>query len=185
MGFQPFPVLEKGAKQQSDLSMLIASGPGGNKRAYRKLCTRAWLLSRLLVLVDMRLFAQHSVEQRGVNLYVSVVIDESLFPELVHEKTHPGSGGADHFRQGFLTKRDGDWRCATLLTEIREKQKQAREASFAGIEELVDQVVFDPGVSGQQVVYEKCGKLWFRVEGRKHCGLCHRRDQALFHGLAR
>jgi hypothetical protein len=37
MGFQPFPVLEKGAKQQSDLSMLIASGPGGNKRAYRKL----------------------------------------------------------------------------------------------------------------------------------------------------
>src|SRR3984893_9323549 len=60
-----------------------------------------WSLSRLLVLIYLRLFVQHGVEQRTVNLDFSVVVDESLFPEFVHEKAHPGSGGADHFRQGF------------------------------------------------------------------------------------
>ena len=97
------------------------------------------------------LVAQHGIEQRAVNFDLSVVVDESLFPEFVHEKTHARSGGADHFRQGFLTEGDGDRLCAALLAEIREQQKQACEPSFAGIEQLVDQVVFDPAVSGQQI----------------------------------
>jgi hypothetical protein len=87
-----------------------------------------------------------------VNLYFSVVADESLFPEFVHEKTHPGSGRTDHFRERFLTESDGDWRSAAFLAEISEKQKQPRQASFAGIEKLVDQIVFDPAVPRQWLV---------------------------------
>src|SRR5260370_27524880 len=109
-----------------------------------------WLPSRLLILLYLRLIAQHGVQKRRVNLDFSVVVDESLFPELVHEEADAGSGGADHFGQRFLTKRDRN-RLSAFPAEIGEQQKQACQASFAGIEQLVDQVVFDPAISRQQV----------------------------------
>ena len=64
-------------------------------------------------------------------------------------------------------------------------QQQARQPSFAGIEQLVDQVVFDPAVSGQQIGDEERGKPRLRIEGRKHRRSCYRGDHAVFHGLAR
>src|SRR5258708_34261203 len=43
------------------------------------------LLSPLLVLIYLRLFVQHGVEHRTLNLDFPVVVDESLFPDLVLE----------------------------------------------------------------------------------------------------
>src|SRR5580698_8517010 len=97
----------------------------------------------LVVLLYLRLITQDRVEQRRMNLYFSVVVDETLFAEFVHEKADPGPGGADHFRKRFLTEGDLNWRRARLLAEIGKQQQQPRKASFAGIEQLVDQVVFD------------------------------------------
>ena len=125
---------------------------------------------RLLVLLYLGLVPQDSVQQRTVNLDLAVVVDVPLFPEFVHEKTDPGTRGADHFRQRLLAEGDRDRLFAMLLAEIRQQQKQAREASFAGIEELVDQVVFDPVISFQQIGHEKCGKLRLRTKRRQHCG---------------
>src|ERR1700722_1190771 len=109
----------------------------------------AWLFSRLFVLSYLRLIAQNGVQQRRVDLDFSVVADESLFSEFVHEKADPGSSRADHFRQRFLTEFDRGWLCGAFLTEFRQQQQQARQPPLAGIEELVDQIVFDPAVSGQ------------------------------------
>ena len=119
-----------------------------------------------------------------MDLDLAVVVDVPLFAKFVHEKTYPGTRGADHFRQRFLAEGDRERLFAVLLAEIRQQQKQAREASFAGIEELVDQVVFDPVISSQQVGHEKCGKLRLRSKHRKHCGFSDRCDQALFHRCA-
>src|SRR5665647_614352 len=60
----------------------------------------------LVILVYFRLFAQHRVQQRSVNLDLALVIDEALFPESIHEEADPGPGGADHFRQRLLAERD-------------------------------------------------------------------------------
>src|SRR6267154_664995 len=139
---------------------------------------------RLLVLVYLRLFPQNGVQQRTVDFDLAVVVDVALFAKFVHEKTYPGTRGADHFRQRFLAEGDRERLFAVIFAEIRQQQKQAREASFAGIEELVDQVVFDPAVSGQQIGDEKCGELRLRTEHPQHSGLCYRSDQALFHRLA-
>src|SRR5258708_39408529 len=73
----------------------------------------------LLVLIYLRPFVQDGVEQRTVNLDFSVVVDESLFPEFVHEKAYAVSGRADHFRQGFLTEGHWDRRRAAFLAEMR------------------------------------------------------------------
>ena len=110
---------------------------------------------RLLVLLYLGLVPQDSVQQRTVNLDLAVVVDVPLFPEFVHEKTYPGTRGADHFRQRLLTEGDRDRLFAVLLAEIRQQQKQAREPPFAGVEELVDQIVLDPAVSPQQIRHEE------------------------------
>ena len=66
---------------------------------FRRSQERAW---RLPVFIDFRLVTQDSIQQRAVNFYPSIVADETLFTELVHEEADARSGGPDHFRQGFL-----------------------------------------------------------------------------------
>ena len=56
----------------------------------------------LRLALDLGLFMQNSVQQRTVNLYLSVVADQSKFAELVHEIAHPRSGRSNHLCQRFL-----------------------------------------------------------------------------------
>src|SRR3984885_533669 len=78
----------------------------------------AWLLCRLLVLLNLRLVAQNGVQQRAVDLYFSVVADEAFFSKLVHEEAHSGPCRTDHFRQCFLTERHRGWQRTAFLAEI-------------------------------------------------------------------
>jgi hypothetical protein len=55
-----------------------------------------------------------------MNLNVSVVVDEPKLAEFVHEKADPGSSGAYHLRQCFLTDIRTDRLRAALLPEIRQ-----------------------------------------------------------------
>ena len=91
---------------------------------------------------------QNRTQQRIVNLDVSVVVDEAKLAKLVHEKADPGSGGADHLRQCFLTDAWTDRLRAAFLPEIREQQQQACKPPLARIKKLVDQVLLDPAVAG-------------------------------------
>jgi|HubBroStandDraft_6_1064221.scaffolds.fasta_scaffold87836_2 hypothetical protein len=56
-----------------------------------------------------------------MNLDFSVVIDESLFSEIVHEEAHPRSSGSDHFRQRCLADVSRDRHRTAFLAEIRQK----------------------------------------------------------------
>ena len=80
-----------------------------------------------------------------------VVADEAQLAKLVHEMAHSGSGGADHLCQRFLTDLWIDRLRATFLAEIREQQEQPGKSPLARVEELVDQVLLDPAVPGQEI----------------------------------
>ena len=55
-----------------------------------------------LIPLYLGLFMQNSVQQRIMNLYLSIVADESKFAEFVHEVAHAGSGRSNHLCQCFL-----------------------------------------------------------------------------------
>src|ERR1700681_3993471 len=101
---------------------------------------------------------QDRTQQRMVDLDVSVVIDETKLAKLVHEKADTGSGGADHLRQCFLIDARTDRLRVAFLPEIGQQQEQARKPLLARIEQLVNQVLLDSDVPGQEISHEHLRK---------------------------
>jgi len=94
-----------------------------------------------------RLVVKHDIEQRGVNRQFSIVVDKAQLAKLVHEEAHSGAGRSDHLRQRLLSDaRDDRFRLA-LLAEIGQQQQHARQAFLARIEELIDEIGFDPDIA--------------------------------------
>ena len=52
----------------------------------------------------------------------------------------------------------------TFLAKIRQQQKRPCKAFLARIEQLIDQVLLDPTVAGQQMCDEELGKRWLFVD---------------------
>jgi len=71
------------------------------------------------------------------------------------------------------------------LSVTRQEQERAREALFAGVEELVDEVFFDADVSRQHVPQESIGEGRLSVELSHHLSLLHDDDRARRHGRRR
>ena len=72
----------------------------------------------------------------------AVVIDKTQLLELVHEMTDPRPGGAHHLRQVFLIDSGKDTLGAAFLAEIRQQQETPGQTLLAGVEKLVDEILF-------------------------------------------
>ena len=89
-----------------------------------------------------------------MNLQAAVVVDEAELPKLVHEEVDTRAGRADHLGQELLRHaRKGAVR-RLGFTVTREQQKRACKPLLAGVEELVDQILFDSDVPRQHVSQE-------------------------------
>jgi len=77
---------------------------------------------------------QDGVQERIVNLDLSVVGDEAKLAKFVHEEADAGACGADHFCQRFLADMCRDGLRGTFLSEICQKKEKTREPLLAGIE---------------------------------------------------
>ena len=51
---------------------------------------------------DCRVIVQNYIQERVMDLQVSVVIDETQLTEFVHEEVHTRAGGADHLGKSGL-----------------------------------------------------------------------------------
>ena len=69
------------------------------------------------------LFAQNHAQEAIVNRQRAVarVIDKAQRPELVHEVTDPGTGGANHLRQVFLIDSGMDCFSSAFLAKMRQQ----------------------------------------------------------------
>ena len=90
-----------------------------------------------------------------MNVQAAVVFNEAQLPKLVHEETHPGPRRPDHFGQGFLTDPGNDGLMLPVFAEAGQQQQNPRQSLLTGIEKLIDQVLFDPNIPGQQVRHEE------------------------------
>ena len=89
-----------------------------------------------------QLIVQNYVEQRGVDLQPTVIVNKSQFSEPVHEEADPRAGGADHFRQHRLTDL-GNYRLGlAFLAKMSEQQQDSGQPFFARIEKLIHQIFF-------------------------------------------
>lgn len=110
-----------------------------------------------------------------MNLDMSIVADKSKLAKFVHEVAYAASRGPDHFRQRCLADIRIDRLWAAFLAEIGEHQQQARESPLARIEELVDKVLLNPAVSGQQIGHEQLRKRRLIMDDGHHRGFRDRR----------
>ena len=89
-----------------------------------------------------------------MDLEAPVILDEAQLSKLVHEKTYPGARRPDHFGQGFLTDPGHDGLMVSVFAEAGQQQQNPRQPFLTGIEQLINQVLFDPNVTGEQVRHE-------------------------------
>src|SRR6202051_3836031 len=116
-----------------------------------------------------------------MNLYLSVVADESKFAEFVHEVANAGSGRSNHLRQCFLADIHQNRLRSAFLSEMREQKKKARESLLARIKKLVDQVLFYPVVPRQEIRHEQLRKFRLVMKGGNHRFFGYRGDHTLLH----
>ena len=104
-----------------------------------------------------------------MNFYAAAtVIDETTVTELVHKIAHARACCADHVRQRFLSEMSYDRFRLAFLAKIREEKEESGEALFARIEQLIDQVFFNPTVASQQIRHEHFRKFGFLVDRGDH-----------------
>jgi len=76
----------------------------------------------------------------------AIVSNEAQFLEFVHEKTDPGAGGPDHFRQCSLRYFGKHFLRLVFPAIASEQQKSPSQPLFAGVKKLVDQILLDADV---------------------------------------
>jgi len=112
---------------------------------------------------------QDHTEEGVVNVDLAVfVLNKAKLPEFVHEKIYAGTGGANGLREHLLGH-FGNYLARVAASAVAGKEKQnARQAFFAGIEKLIDQVGFNPGVSRKHVGNKNVRELVLAVKNAHH-----------------
>src|SRR5436190_3828082 len=105
-----------------------------------------------------------------MDVETAVIFDEAKLPETIHEETDARAGRAYDGSQGLLADlRDYVLR-RPLFPEIREQEEGARKTLFAGVEELVYQILLDAIIAGEHVRQEELGELGLLVQRFDHAG---------------
>src|SRR3954469_4342494 len=98
---------------------------------------------------------ENYIEQRAMDLQATVfapsVVDEPHFPKTVHEKADSRTRSANHLCQCFLAYLWNHSLRNSLFAEVGQHKKHAGQPLLAGIEQLVNQVLFVTDVPRQQV----------------------------------
>src|ERR1700730_7693582 len=111
---------------------------------------------------------EKDAQEGGVDVEAAVVSNEAQLSEFSHEIADTSAGCANLLRQHFLRYVGKHFLGFFLPAVPSELQKSARQPFLAGIEKLVDQVVFDPAVAFKHIRDEAVGKRTFNVEHADH-----------------
>src|SRR6185437_7181351 len=111
---------------------------------------------------------KNNIQKRTVDTQLAVVLDEPQFAKAIHEEAHPGAGGANHLGEGFLADFGNHGLWSPFFAEPGKQQQRPRQAFFAGVEELINQIFLKTNVTGQQIADENLRKRFLIVEHPHH-----------------
>src|SRR5580692_926158 len=97
------------------------------------------------------LLVQYHGQQGLIDLDFPVVFDEAQLSEFVHEEIHTRTRRSDHARQRLLRNLRQGANGLVLFSIAREQQQRARQPLFAGVEKLINEILFDPDVMRQHI----------------------------------
>jgi hypothetical protein len=99
--------------------------------------------------------------------------------KLIHEKTYSGASRAYHSRQRLLADLR-DYRLGLrLLAVISQQQEHARQPLFAGVEELVHQILLNPNIAGEQMMKQQIRERWLFMKHADHARFLKPHDRTL------
>jgi hypothetical protein len=117
-------------------------------------------VARAVILVlDMRSFIQHEIQQAFLNFQLAVVVDQSQLPKFVHKNIHARPGRSNQRCKRVLIDLYGYRFQAKVVAIIGQEQESTGQPHLAGIEQLVDQVRFNSGGPSQQMSEKVVGKF--------------------------
>ena len=111
---------------------------------------------------------------------VAAVIDEPELAELVHEVADPRPGCSDHSRQCFLTDLWNHRLKLAFLAKVRKQKQNPRQPLLARTEQLIDQVLFNSNIAGEQVGREERRVFWVGVQQPYHGLLAETKNGRVF-----
>ena len=82
-----------------------------------------------------------------MNMQFAVVVNEAQLPKLIHKKINTFARYPDHFRQSFLIYLRNDRFGLAFLAVAGQQQKSSGQSFLAGVEKLIEQVLFDAHVA--------------------------------------
>jgi hypothetical protein len=87
-----------------------------------------------------------------MHFQATVVLDETQFAKSVHKEADSGARGADNFRERLLANLGNHWLGLAILADIGQQQEHPRQPFFTGIKKLINQILLDANVSGEQMM---------------------------------
>jgi len=125
---------------------------------------------------------EKDIQQRAVDLDVTVVFDVSGFAKSVHEYVYPRAGAADDGGKSLLTDL---WDIRVRLggfAEVCHVKESAGQPFLGGIEELIDEVVLNAARALEQIGDKELGHPSFIVQNANHFGAANAQQDALCQG---
>src|SRR6267378_3201780 len=122
---------------------------------------------------------QDDAQQRAVDLEreVAVVFDEAESLEFIQKEIHTRARRPDHFRQRRLRHLRHHANRLVLFPIACEQKERAGQPLLARVEELIDQVLFDPDVARQHVGDEPVRHVVLAVQQPHHLLLVDEQDR--------
>src|ERR1700730_5037512 len=117
-----------------------------------------------------------------MNLHPALaIVNEAQLPEPVHDKVNPRPSCAHHLCQSLLTDFGNCNFGLSILAEVSKQEKNPSKSFLAGIEKLINQILFVSDVPCQQKCDEHFGKRMFPVKHFHHGLLIDSHHRAIGH----
>src|SRR5580658_4734651 len=106
-------------------------------------------------------------------------MDKAHFSEPVHEQANSRTGRADDLSQCLLADLWNHRLRLTVLPEIGQKKEHPCQPLFAGVEELVHQILLNPNIAGEQMMKQQIRERWLFMKHADHARFLKPHDRTL------